>query len=102
MERWVRFCSVDWRQAGDGQYAVEFLHGTCCSAAREVAWQSESAALSVMRSLVESSDEAAFVRMLPQLRLALSVLTPAETDHLAQIAAEALGLTDLKSIVEYA
>jgi len=85
---------------GGGQYAVEFLHGMLL-AAREVAWQSESV-LSVMRSLVESSDEAAFVKILPQLRLALSVLTPAETDHLAQTAAGALGLTDFKSTVEYA
>jgi hypothetical protein len=83
--------------AGTG---VAYLRGLLL-AARELAWQSP-AVLSVLRSIVEAGDEATFVRVLPELRLALSALRPSETDRLAQSIAEALGIRELKATVEYA
>jgi hypothetical protein len=84
---------------GSAQNLVDYLHGMLL-AARELAWQSQSV-LTVMRALVESSEEDAFVGLLPALRLALSALTPSETDRVAQVVGSSLGLTTIGSTVEY-
>jgi hypothetical protein len=79
---------------------VAYLRGLLL-AARELAWQS-AAVISVLRSVVESGDESAFVRALPELRLALSALRPSETDRMAQVIATVLGVRELQATVEYA
>jgi hypothetical protein len=83
-----------------GTVGVAYLGGLLL-AARELAWQSP-AVLAALRSVVESGDEADFVKTLPELRLALSALRPAETDRMAHAVAAVLGLEELKVTVEYA
>jgi hypothetical protein len=87
------------RPPSDPLRGVSLLRGLLL-AAREVLWQSDSV-LAALRSVVETDDTSAFVRMLPELRLALSVLTPLETDRVAQAAAAALGVTGLRATVDY-
>ena len=79
---------------------VAYLRGLLL-AARELAWQS-STVISVLRSIVESGDDAEFVKALPELRLALAALRPSETDRMAQAIATALGIRELQATVEYA
>lgn len=87
------------RPPSDPLRGVSLLRGLLL-AAREVLWQSDGV-LAALRSVIETDDTSAFVRMLPELRLALSVLTPLETDRVAQAAAAALGVTGLKATVDY-
>jgi hypothetical protein len=82
----------------DPRDGIAYFRGVML-AAREVVWQS-CAVFAALRRLVESQDDPGFVRVLPDLRLALAALTPIETDRLSQRVSEALGLQTLGPIVE--
>ncbi|MGH3662103.1 MAG: DUF5682 family protein, partial [Micromonosporaceae bacterium] len=73
--------------------AVDFTRGLL-ETARETAWQ-DSGLVPALDVHLASWDEAAFLRYLPQLRLAFSGLTPAETDRVAELVAARHGLGDL-------
>ena len=83
----------------DSQKRVGFLRGllkTC----REAAWQN----LQLIHSLNEvigSWNESEFISALPSLRLALSDLTPRETDKVAHRVATLHGQKDLGELVEF-
>lgn len=79
--------------------AMAFVRGLAL-AAREAFWQSD-AVLGVLRDVVEEAEDREFLKLLPELRLALSVLTPRETDQLGQRIAGALGVKSLETSVAY-
>lgn len=83
----------------DGRAGVGILRGMLL-ATREIAWQSQ-AVMKVLCEVIEARDDASFVKVLPDLRLALAVLTPTETDHLARAVAGTLGITRLTAAVDY-
>jgi hypothetical protein len=85
-------------EGADLREGVAYLRGVMI-AAREVVWQSAQM-LKTLRAIVESRSEEEFVRLLPDLRLALARLTPVETDRVAQTVAVALGQATLGQIVE--
>lgn len=69
--------------------AVAFLRGLLGSA-RELAWQ-QSALLDALNSLWQTWSDEEFIRLLPELRLAFSALTPHETDRVAAAVATMIG-----------
>lgn len=85
-------------EGADPREGIAYLRGVML-AAREVIWQS-TVVLAALRRVVESQDETGFVRVLPDLRLALAVLTPIETDRFSQRLSEALGGRALSQTVE--
>ncbi len=78
--------------------AVAFLRGLL-STAREAAWQ-QAELLSVLDRLLTAWDDAQFVAMLPELRLAFAGMTPKETDRVAQAVAALHGASDLGPLVQ--
>ena len=78
---------------------IAFFRGLVL-AARDVLWQSRTV-LATLREVVESADEPGFLRLLPELRLALALLTPRETDQLAEGLAAASGIDSLPTSVSY-
>ncbi len=75
---------------GSASAAVAFLGGMALTA-REVLWQSDEI-LATLRQIVESADDDAFLRLLPELRLAFASLTPQESDDVGRRVAVGLGL----------
>jgi hypothetical protein len=65
--------------------AVAFIQGLFATA-REAVWQASGLVEQLDRRLT-GWDEAAFLRALPDLRLAFAGLTPRETDRVAEIVA---------------
>ncbi|MDY0745761.1 DUF5682 family protein [Paucibacter sp. R3-3] len=65
--------------------AVAFLRGLL-STARETAWQ-QPRLMEALDGRLREWDEAAFVSVLPELRLAFAEMTPKETDRIAQAVA---------------
>lgn len=77
--------------------AVAYLRGLTRTA-REVAWQ-QAALLQVLDGLLAQWDEAAFVSVLPELRLAFADMTPTETDRIAQAVCGLHEVGDMGSLV---
>ena len=77
--------------------AVDFTRGVLATA-REVAWQ-DSGLVPALDEHLATWDEKTFLTYLPQLRLAFSVLTPAETDRVAALVAARHGLVELGPLV---
>ncbi|WP_415839392.1 DUF5682 family protein [Nocardioides zeicaulis] len=73
--------------------SVGFVRGLI-GAAREVTWQ-EQDLLPGLDRLVGDWSEEVFLEHLPELRLAFSALTPAETDRVAAVVARLHGVADL-------
>lgn len=80
------------------QDAVSFLRGLF-KTAREAAWQ-QPALLAVLDRLLRQWDEAGFVAVLPELRMAFAEMTPKETDRIAQAVADLHGGGDLGLTVQ--
>lgn len=68
--------------AAEPKRAVAFLRGLLHSA-REVAWQ-QPELLQALDGLLAKWDEATFIELLPELRLAFADLTPRETDRVGE------------------
>ncbi|HKP57951.1 MAG TPA: DUF5682 family protein [Polyangiales bacterium] len=83
-----------------GRATAAYFRGLA-AAAREALWQSEGV-LQALRELIEQVDDAQFLELLPELRLAFSTLTPRETDRLGDVIARALGVTALGPLVTHA
>ncbi len=79
----------------DGLDGPNFLRGLLKSA-RNVVWQVPEC-LAALNEIVHGWDEDRFVKMLPVLRLALSDLTPRETDAVARQVATLLGAESLQT-----
>lgn len=79
--------------------AVAFLRGLLTTA-RELAWQ-EPIVLQRLDEVLREWDDAAFVSKLPELRLAFAVLTPSETDRVANALEPLLGGASLGSLVRH-
>ena len=83
----------------DPQRSVGFLRGLLHSA-RDAAWQ-QPELLASLDALLAGWDEAQFVGVLPELRLAFAAMTPKETDRIAQAVAALHGEKSLGSLVNY-
>lgn len=79
--------------------AVAFLRGLL-GTAREAAWQ-QPRLLQTLDARLRDWGEAAFVAVLPELRLAFAQMTPKETDRIAQAVAALHGQGDLGSLVRH-
>ncbi len=79
--------------------AVAFLRGLL-GTAREAAWQ-QPRLLDTLDARLRDWDEAAFVAVLPELRLAFAEMTPKETDRIAQAVAGLHGEQDLGRLVRH-
>ena len=79
--------------------AVAFLRGLL-GTAREAAWQ-QPRLLDALDARLRDWDEAAFVAVLPELRLAFAEMTPKETDRIAQAVAGLHGEQDLGRLVRH-
>jgi hypothetical protein len=83
----------------DSQKRVGFLRGllkTC----REAAWQNQQLIQS-LNEIIANWDESEFISALPSLRLALSDLTPRETDKVASAVAGLFGQHELGDLIEF-
>lgn len=83
-------------EARDG---VLFLRGVL-QTAREAAWQRPDLLRALDARLV-GWDDAAFMHLLPDLRLAFAEMTPLETDRIAEAAAGLHGAATLGPLVDY-
>jgi Family of unknown function (DUF5682) len=81
------------------QDAVAFLRGVL-QTAREVAWQQRDL-LRMIDLRLRDWGEDTFVRLLPELRLAFSEMTPKETDRIAEAVAKLNDANDLGKLVHY-
>jgi hypothetical protein len=79
----------------DGVDGPNFLRGLL-KTARNIIWQTPEV-LSCVQQVLHDWDEERFVKMLPLLRLALSDLTPRETDQVAKQVAVLLGAESLQA-----
>ncbi len=79
--------------------AVAFLRGLLATA-REAAWQ-QPRLLDAIDARLRDWDEAAFVTVLPELRLAFAEMTPKETDRIAQAVASLHGQDQLGRLVSH-
>jgi hypothetical protein len=79
---------------GDGEDGPNFLGGLL-KTARSVLWTA-SGVLDAVNETLRGWDEDRFVKLLPLLRLALSDLTPRETDRVARCVATLLGTESLQ------
>jgi hypothetical protein len=85
--------------AADAREAVAYLGGILTSA-RETAWQVPALLEALDRRLAAWSHEE-FVRMLPDMRLMFSGMTPQETDRIAEAAASLHGGQSLGRLVSH-
>lgn len=79
--------------------AVSFLRGLL-QTAREAAWQ-QPELIGVLDRLFSGWDEAAFVAILPELRLAFAEMTPKETDRIAEAVTTLHGGVALGSLTSH-
>jgi hypothetical protein len=91
------FMSGHFTGASEPGRAVAFLRGVL-RAARETAWQ-QPQLLQALDALLVGWDEATFIGVLPELRLAFAELTPRETDRVAEAVARLHGAGHLGSLV---
>lgn len=77
----------------DPAFGSRFLCGLLTTS-REVAW-SEPALINTLNNMLQKWDEEQFLKALPELRLAFSVLTPREIDRVAQSVAVLYGKQNL-------
>jgi hypothetical protein len=85
--------------AREPQRAVGFLRGLL-HAAREAAWQLPEL-LEALDALLASWEEATFIEVLPDMRLAFAELTPRETDRVGEAVAALHGEKHLGALVNY-
>jgi hypothetical protein len=85
--------------ASDPKRAVAFLRGLL-HAAREAAWQQPALLQSLDRLLI-AWDEATFMAVLPEMRLAFAEMTPRETDRVGEAVAALHGEQTLGHLVNY-
>jgi hypothetical protein len=85
--------------ASEPPRAVAFLRGLL-RAAREAAWQ-QSELLRALDAMLAGWDEATFIDVLPELRLAFADLTPRETDRVGEAVASLHGAAHLGNLVNY-
>jgi hypothetical protein len=83
----------------DAQKSVGFLRGLLYSA-RDAAWQQPDL-LTALDALLAGWDEAQFIEVLPELRLAFAAMTPKETDRIAEAIAALYGEKSLGPLVNY-
>jgi len=79
--------------------AVALLRGLL-GTAREAAWQ-QPRLLQALDACLSGWDEAAFVAVLPELRLAFAEMTPKETERIAQAVAGLHGQAGLDGLVQH-
>jgi hypothetical protein len=85
--------------ASEPRRAVAFLRGLLHSA-RDAAWQ-QPELLRALDALLNRWDDADFVEVLPEMRLAFAGLTPRETDRVGEAVAALHGEKDLGHLVNY-
>ena len=85
--------------ASEPPRAVAFLRGLL-RAAREAAWQ-QPELLQALDAMLAGWDEATFIDVLPELRMAFADLTPRETDRVGEAVASLHGSAHLGNLVNY-
>ncbi|HEY6126170.1 MAG TPA: DUF5682 family protein, partial [Steroidobacteraceae bacterium] len=83
----------------DAQRSVGFLRGLL-HAARDAAWQ-QPELLTSLDTLLSGWDEAQFIAVLPDLRLAFAAMTPKETDRVAEAVAALHGEKTIGPLMNY-
>lgn len=93
------FLTGQFTGASEPPRAVAFLRGLL-RAAREAAWQ-QTELLQALDAMLSGWDEATFIDVLPELRMAFADLTPRETDRVAEAVASLHGAAHLGNLVNY-
>ncbi len=93
------FLSGQFTGASEPPRAVAFLRGLL-RAAREAAWQ-QPEMLQALDAMLAGWDEATFIGVLPELRMAFADLTPRETDRVGEAVASLHGAAHLGNLVNY-
>lgn len=91
------FLTGQFTGASEPPRAVGFLRGLL-RAAREAAWQ-QPELLQALDAMLSGWDEAAFIDVLPELRMAFADLTPRETDRVGEAVALLHGAQHLGNLV---
>jgi len=93
------FLTGQFTGASEPPRAVAFLRGLL-RAAREAAWQ-QPELLQALDAMLAGWDEATFIDVLPELRMAFADLTPRETDRVGEAVASLHGAAHLGNLVNY-
>jgi len=91
------FLTGQFTGASEPPRAVAFLRGLL-RAAREAAWQ-QPELLQALDAMLSGWDEATFIDVLPELRMAFADLTPRETDRVGEAVASLHGAEHLGNLV---